>query len=84
MVPETQPPLPVQFWPPHCEYFGSVPDTTVEVVATLETVEVARVVPEAVVPTADVELPPEEETTTPPGPATDVVKDPLSIYTPLK
>jgi hypothetical protein len=23
-------------------------------------------------------------TTTPPGPATEVVKDPLSIYTPLK
>lgn len=46
-------------------------------------VEVDNVVPGDVV-VVGAELTLEELTTTPPGPATEVVRDPSSTYTPLK
>jgi hypothetical protein len=47
------------------------------------TVEVDSVDPVAVLVGAELEIT-EELTTTPPGPATEVVREPLSTYTPLK
>lgn len=80
-MPDTQVPDPVQPVPPHCEYLGKVPAAVVALADDVVPVEVARVDDGVVVVPPE---PPEELTTTPPGPATDVVKDPLSIYTPLK
>lgn len=64
---------------------GSVPAAAEEVVAGAEvvTVEVDNVVPGAVVVGSEVEDH-DELTTTPPGPAAEVVSEPLSTYTPLK
>lgn len=87
LVPVTQAPEPVHPVPPHCEYLGKLPAAAVlEVEALAVVVDVERVVG-AVVVTFETEVgallavEPGEEllTTTPPGPATDVVKDPDSI-----
>lgn len=89
VVPLSQAPLPVHPVPPHCEYLDNAPTAAaLEVLALAPLVDVERVVGAAVVTcelaTAEdgalltVELG-EELTTTPPGPAIDVVKDPDSI-----
>jgi hypothetical protein len=83
VVPATQVPDPVQPSPAHCDHFARVPPAAAEVVAAaLEVVlfvEVERVVPAVLVDVAFVVVAAEELlTTTPPGPATEVVKDPLS------
>jgi hypothetical protein len=80
VVPATQVPDPVHPVPPHCDHFARVPPAAADVVAAaLEVVlfDVERVVPGAVVVPFAVVV---EEllTTTPPGPATEVVSDPLS------
>ena len=62
---------------------GSVPAAAEVVVAAALVVEVDSVVPgEVVVVGAELAL--EELTTAPPGPATEVVREPSSTYTPLK
>jgi len=88
VVPATQAPDPVHPVPPHCEYFDKFPTAAALDVDALATwVDVARVVGAVVLicetevaalETLTVELG-EELTTTPPGPAIEVVKLPLSI-----
>lgn len=84
-MPATQAPEPVHPVPPHCEYLGKLPEAAaLEVEALVPLVDVERVVG-AVVVICEIEvgalllLGEELLTTTPPGPATDVVKDPDSI-----
>ena len=67
-MPSAQVPLPAHPVPPHCEYFGSDPPAAEEAAAGEN--EVTVLVADA----------PEKL----PGPATDVVSGPLSMYTPLK
>ena len=79
MVPATQVPDPVHPSPAHCDHFARVPPAAAEVVAAALEVVVFEV--ESVVPTlVDDAFAVDEEllTTTPPGPATEVVRDPLS------
>lgn len=80
VVPSTQAPLPVHPEPPHCEYFVSVPPVVGGAAEALGTalVEVTSVV-EAADEGAALLLP-----AAPPGLATDVVREPDSMYTPLK
>lgn len=83
VVPATHVPEPVHPCPAHCEYLGSVPATAEVVTGAVEAVvEVDNVVPGGDVVVGAAEL--EELTTTPPGPATEVVREPFSTYTPLK
>lgn len=84
VVPATHVPDPDQPCPAHCEYFGNVPVAAAEVVtgAVGAVVEVDNVVPGGDVVVGAAEL--DELTTTPPGPATEVVREPSSTYTPLK
>ena len=87
MVPATQVPDPVQPIPPHCDHCGRFPagatlvvaDTDVDVVLVVVfiPVEVVVFVPVEVVVFAPVAE--EELRTTPPGPATLVVKVPFSM-----
>lgn len=83
MVPSTQVPEPPQFTPAHCPHFAIVPagaGALEVVVTTTDFVEVDRVVGLAVDNDDEVADGAEDElTTTPPGPATEVVRDPLSI-----
>jgi hypothetical protein len=82
VVPSTQAPLPVHPEPPHCEYFVRLPagaGGAAEALATALCVEVTSVVA-ATEEGAALLLP----AAAPPGPATDVVRDPDSMYTPLK
>lgn len=82
VVPETQVPLPVHPSPAHWLHFASVPPAAAEdvVAAALELlleVDVESVVPGELVVVGWDEVT-EELTTTPPGPATEVVREPLS------
>lgn len=80
VVPETQVPLPVHPVPPHCVYFVKLPP--VEDGAELE-ITVVSVVAATDVGAADdgsaLPLP-----AAPPGLAIEVVREPDSMYTPLK
>ena len=77
VVPATQVPEPVHPVPPHCEYLGKLPEAAaLEVEALAPWVDVERVVGALLL---TVVLGEELLTTTPPGPATDVVRDPDSI-----
>ena len=80
-MPATHVPVPVHPWPPHWDHLGNVPAAAEELVAGAEVVEVDNVVavPVLVAPALEELL-----MTTPPGPATEVVSEPLSMYTPLK
>ncbi len=86
-MPETHVPLPPHPMPPHWDHLANVPPGGAEVVddtnAVLPVVLVLIVdvvLPAAVlVPTVVVALPDAELTAPPPGPATDVVNDPLSM-----
>jgi len=75
-----QDPEPVQPVPPHCDHFGNVPEAALDVDALTIVVD-AKVVGAVVMMliVLDVAALGEELTTTAPGPATDVVKDPDSI-----
>ena len=78
-VPLTQLVAPLQFWPPHWPHFGTVPEPGgVEDVAIIVEDATADVLFEAVMVVAGllVEIP--DETSTAPGPATVVVRLPLS------
>lgn len=83
MLPATQTVAPVHPFPPHCPYFGAAATLVcvggVEVVAAAE--EDTAVLEGAVLDTAALL---EGLVTTPPGPATDLVSSPDSMYTPLK
>lgn len=90
VLPAAQAVGPVQPCPPHCPYFGDVATLVdvggeevvgfagAEVVAGAELLAGGAALLEGL-------LPPEEGLmTTPPGPATEVVISPDSMYTPLK
>ena len=85
MVPATQVPDPVQPIPPHCDHSARFPAGAALVVATAD-VDVVFVVPDEDAALLVVVAATEELTllTTPPGPATLVVRVPFSMYTPLK
>jgi hypothetical protein len=75
---------PVYPIPPHCPHFATVPPAAAEdvVAAELEVLlddtEVERVVLGALLVVVGLDEMDEELTTAPPGPATEVVRDPLS------
>jgi hypothetical protein len=87
VVPATQVPDPVQPIPPHCDHSARFPAGAALVVATAD-VDVVDVVPDKDTALLVVVFAATEEEltllTTPPGPATLVVRVPFSIYTPLK
>ena len=79
VVPSTQVPLPDHPVPPHCAYFCKVPPgAEVGVGVDSGVVEVTSVVPGSGA-LVDVGEEGGSLTTTPPGPATEVVRDPLSM-----
>jgi len=81
VLPATQTVPPVHPCPPHCPHFGTVTTGTlgVGVAAAVElaTAVLGFALVTSVVPTGSV-------MTLPPGPATEVVMEPDSTYTPLK
>lgn len=83
MLPAAHTVAPVHPFPPHCPYFGAV--ATFVAVGGVEVVAAIEEVAAAVLDATTLLLPPLEGlVTTPPGPATDLVITPDSMYTPLK
>lgn len=80
VVPLTQPVAPFQFCPPHWPHFGTVPEVAEDVVARVVLVDDATVdvLFEAIVAVTGLLVDILDETTTAPGPATVVVRLPLS------
>jgi len=87
VLPATQTVPPVHRCPPHCPHFGTVTTGTLGVgVAAAVELATAVLVATAVLGFALVTsvVPTGSVMTLPPGPATEVVMEPDSTYTPLK